>query len=31
MEMGDRRDDYDVLLLKSDGSSIIFEQIIAAK
>jgi hypothetical protein len=31
MEMGDMRDDYDVLLLKNDGSSIIFEQIIAAK
>ena len=31
MEMGNRRDDYDVLLLKSDGTSTIFEQIIAAK
>tara|TARA_B110000858_G_scaffold174671_1_gene207486 strand:+ start:1303 stop:1809 length:507 start_codon:yes stop_codon:yes gene_type:complete len=31
MEMGNRRDDYDVLLLNSDGSSTIYEQIIAAK
>lgn len=31
MEMGNRRDDYDVLLLKSDGTSTIFEQIITAK
>ena len=31
MEMGNRRDDYDVLLLNSDGSSTIYAQIIAAK
>tara|TARA_B110000259_G_scaffold41375_1_gene47575 strand:- start:738 stop:1244 length:507 start_codon:yes stop_codon:yes gene_type:complete len=31
MEMGNTRDDYVVLLLNSDGSSIIYEQIIAPK
>ena len=28
MEMGNMRDDYNVLLLKNDGSSDIYEQII---
>lgn len=31
MEMGDRHDDYDVLLLKKDGSSEVYEHVTAAR